>query len=118
MALRYLGVMPKGTEPVKLSELSAIARNGGDQATSAYQVMSEQKAGSAAVVTPSAPLRGGEVRLPDFQGFPIREAIRSAKALGLSPQVEGTGRVTRQEPPAGTVLPKGSAVKLVLEPPA
>ena len=72
----------------------------------------------AAVVTPSAPLKGGEVRLPDFQGFPIREAIRSAKALGLSPQVEGTGRVSRQEPPAGTVLPKGAVVKFVFEPPA
>jgi cell division protein FtsI (penicillin-binding protein 3) len=118
MALRYLGVTPKGTEPVKLSELSQIARAGGDQATNAYQVMNEQKAGAAAVVTPSAPLRGGEVRLPDFQGFPIREAIRSAKSLGLSPQVEGTGRVTRQEPPAGTVMPKGGAVKLVFEPPA
>jgi cell division protein FtsI (penicillin-binding protein 3) len=118
MALRYLGVMPKGTEPVKLSELSAVARTGGDQATNAYQVMNDEKAPAQAVVTPSAPLKGGEVRLPDFQGFPIREAIKSAKSLGLAPQVEGTGRVTRQEPPAGTVLPKGSSVKLVFEPPA
>jgi cell division protein FtsI (penicillin-binding protein 3) len=118
MALRYLGVMPKGTEPVKLSDLSQIARTGGDQATNAYQVMGEQKAGAQAVVTPSAPLKGGQVRLPDFQGFPIREAIKSARALGLEPQVEGTGRVTRQEPPAGTVLPKGTAVKLIFEPPA
>lgn len=118
MALRYLGVMPKGTEPVKLSELSQLAKNGGDQATNTHQVMADQKATTTAVVTPSAPLKGGEVRLPDFQGFPIREAIKNAKALGLSPLVEGTGRVTRQEPPAGTVLPKGSAVKLVFEPPA
>lgn len=118
MALRYLGVMPKGTEPMKLADLSNTARNGGDPATNAYQVMAEDKAAAQAVVTPSAPLKGGEVRLPDFQGFPIREAIKSAKALGLAPTVEGTGRVTRQEPPAGTVLPKGSAVRLVLEPPA
>jgi len=118
MALRYMGVMPKGTEPVKLSDLSQVARSGGDQATNAYQVMNDAKASPQGVVTPSAPLKGGEVRLPDFQGFPIREAIRSAKALGLLPQVEGTGRVSRQEPPAGTVLPKGTAVKLVFEPPA
>lgn len=118
MALRYLGVMPKGTEPVKLSELSNLARTGGDQATNAYQVMADQKAPPAAVVTPSAPLKGGQVRLPDFQGLPIREAIKNAKSLGLDPQVEGTGRVSRQEPAAGTVLPKGSAVKLVFEPPA
>ncbi|MEZ4297283.1 MAG: penicillin-binding protein [Polyangiaceae bacterium] len=118
MALRYLGVTPKGTEPVKLADMAKVAHAGGDQATNTYQVMAEEKAGVQAVVTPSAPLKGGEVRLPDFQGFPIREAIKSAKALGLSPVVEGTGRVTRQEPPAGAVLPKGSAVKLVLEPPA
>ncbi len=118
MALRYLGVMPKGTEPVKLSELSQVARTGGDQATNAYQVMNDQKAVVTAVVTPSSPLKGGEVRFPDFQGLPIREAIKGAKALGLLPEVFGTGRVTRQEPPAGTVVQKGSAVKLVLEPPA
>jgi cell division protein FtsI (penicillin-binding protein 3) len=72
---------------------------------------------AAAVVTPSAPLRVGEVRLPDFTGYPAREAIKAALGLGLLPTVEGTGRLARQEPPAGSVLPKGSSVKLVFEPP-
>jgi cell division protein FtsI (penicillin-binding protein 3) len=30
--------------------------------------------------------------------------------------VAGTGRLSRQEPPAGTVLPRGATVKLVFEP--
>ena len=31
--------------------------------------------------------------------------------------VEGSGRLFKQDPPAGTVLPKGSTVKLIFEPP-
>jgi cell division protein FtsI (penicillin-binding protein 3) len=119
MALRYLGVTPRGTVPVKLSEVSDRAREG-DPAASTYQVLSEARAvqlPAAAVVTPSAPLRVGEVRLPDFTGYPAREAIKAALGLGLLPTVEGTGRLARQEPPAGSVLPKGSSVKLVFEPP-
>jgi cell division protein FtsI (penicillin-binding protein 3) len=119
MALRYLGVTPRGTVPVKLSEVSERAREG-DQASSTYQVLNEAKAAlvpAAAVVTPSAPLAKGEVRLPDLTGFPLREAIKTALGMGLLPTVEGTGRLARQEPPAGSVLPKGSSVKLIFEPP-
>jgi cell division protein FtsI (penicillin-binding protein 3) len=120
MALRYLGVTPRGTVPVKLQEVSQRAREG-DPAVNTYQVLSDARAALAApaqaVVTPSAPLRAGEVRLPDLTGFPAREAIKTALGLGLVPSVEGTGRLARQEPAAGSVLPKGSSVKLVFEPP-
>jgi cell division protein FtsI (penicillin-binding protein 3) len=84
-------------------------------------VLNEARAAQApaaqAVVTPSAPLKSGEVRLPDLAGFPAREAVKAALGLGLVPSVEGTGRLSRQEPPPGSVLPKGSSVKLVFEPP-
>lgn len=120
MALRYLGVTPRGTVPVKLSEVSERAREG-DQAVNTYQVLSEARAAAAppapGVITPSAPLRTGEVRLPDMTGLPAREAVKTAIGLGLMPSVEGTGRLSRQEPPAGSVLPKGSGVKLIFEPP-
>lgn len=120
MALRYLGVTPRGTVPMKLSEVSERAREG-DPAVNTYQVLSEARAAAApvtaGVVTPSAPLRTGEVRVPDMTGLPAREAVRSAIGLGLVPSVEGTGRLSRQEPPPGSVLPKGSSVKLVFEPP-
>ncbi|MCC6553810.1 MAG: PASTA domain-containing protein, partial [Polyangiaceae bacterium] len=56
-------------------------------------------------------------RMPDLTGLPAREAVKSAAAIGLAPTVEGTGRLARQEPPAGSVLPKGSSVKLFFEPP-
>lgn len=119
MALRYLGVTPRGSVPMKLSEVTE--QSGGDLAANTYQVLGEARAAAApissAVVTPSAPLKTGEVRLPDLTGLPAREAVRSAAALGLSPSVEGTGRLARQEPPAGSVLAKGSIVKLIFEPP-
>jgi cell division protein FtsI (penicillin-binding protein 3) len=119
MALRYLGVTPRGSVPVKLSDLSEKAKDG-DPAENTYQVLGEARAAETpvvGVVTPSAPMRAGEARVPDFSGWPTREVVKVAIGLGLLPNVEGTGRLSRQEPPAGTVLPKGSTVKLYFEPP-
>jgi cell division protein FtsI (penicillin-binding protein 3) len=119
MALRYLGVTPRGTVPMKLSEVSDRAREG-DPATNTYQVLTEARTAMApitpGVVTPSAPMKSGETRVPDLNGMPVREAIRAMVAAGLVPTVEGTGRLSHQEPPPGTVLPKGAGVKLVFEP--
>jgi cell division protein FtsI (penicillin-binding protein 3) len=120
MALRYLGVTPRGSVPMKLSEVSDRAREG-DPAVNAYQVLNEARGAASpittAVVTPSAPMKVGEVRVPDLSGFPAREAVKAAAGAGLSAYVEGTGRLSRQEPPPGAVVPKGSAVKLIFEPP-
>jgi len=118
MALRYLGVTPRGSVPMKLSEVSDRAK-GGDPATNTYQVMTEARAATApitGVVTPSAPMKSGETRVPDLSGQPVREAIRAMTAAGLSATVFGTGRVSRVEPAVGTVLPKGASVKLYFEP--
>lgn len=119
MALRYLGVTPRGTVPMKLSELAQRARTG-DVAASTYRVLAEGKPLDPAAPTPAmpgaAPARAGEARVPDFAGWPQREAVKTVVGLGLVPTVEGTGRLSRQQPPAGTVLPKGSTIKLVFEP--
>lgn len=120
MALRYLGVTPRGSTPMKLSEIAEQA--GGDLAESTYQVLGQGRAGAPAppsvAVTPSAPLKGGEVRVPDLTGLPAREAVKSIVALGLAASLEGTGRIARQEPPPGSVLSKGDTIKLVFEPPS
>ncbi len=119
MALRYLGVTPRGTVPMKLKDVADRARET-DVATSTIQVMNEARAATApitnGVVTPSSPMKTGETRVPDLTGQPVREAIRGAASIGLSPTAFGTGRLARTEPPAGTVLPKGSSVKLFFEP--
>jgi cell division protein FtsI (penicillin-binding protein 3) len=115
MALRYLGVTPRGTVPMKLSELAERARTG-DVAANTYRVLVDGKPPEPAAPTASAPTRAGEARVPDFAGWPQREAVKTVLGLGLVPTVEGTGRLSKQQPPAGTVLPKGSTIKLVFEP--
>jgi cell division protein FtsI (penicillin-binding protein 3) len=116
MALRYLGVTPRGTVPMKLSDLTDHAKN--DVAANTYQALGEARAHDAksGAPAPSAALKGGDARVPDFTAMPLREAVKASVALGLQPVVEGTGRVSRQDPPAGTVLPKGASIKLVFEP--
>jgi cell division protein FtsI (penicillin-binding protein 3) len=116
MALRYLGVTPRGSVPMKLSDVSDRAKE--DVAANTYQALGEARAPEpkGGVVTPSAPLKSGEARVPDFASLPLREAVKVAVGLGLQPVVEGSGRLARQDPPAGTVLPKGSAIKLIFEP--
>ena len=117
MALRYLGVTPRGTSPMKLSDVGDRARDG-DVAANTYQVLGEARATEpgGGAMTASAPMKSGEAKVPDLAGFPLRDAVKTAIGLGLTPAVEGSGRLSRQEPPAGTVLPRGSTIKLVFEP--
>jgi cell division protein FtsI (penicillin-binding protein 3) len=119
MALRYLGVFPKGGVPMKLADVSKGVEK--DLAVGAYQVIGEAKKAekpASATMTVTSPLKNGEAKVPDFSGFPTREAVKAALALGLVPEVEGTGRLSRQEPAAGAVIAKGSTIKLVFEPPS
>jgi len=41
----------------------------------------------------------GSVRLPDMKGLSLREAARTVFELGLTPALEGTGTLSRQDPP-------------------
>jgi len=119
MALRYLGVFPKGSVPMKLSDVSKGVEK--DLAVGAYQVIGEARQENKpanATMTLTSPMRAGEARVPDFSGYPAREAVKAAIALGLVPAVEGTGRLARQEPAAGAVIAKGATIKLVFEPPS
>jgi len=115
MSLRYLGVVPKGTSPASISRVGSE----GDPAVATYEVL-RQAQGEAPVrelATPSVPTPAGSVRLPDMKGLSPREAAKTAFELGLKPLLEGTGTLSRQEPPPGAVLSKGSSVKLFFEPP-
>ena len=114
--LRYLGVTPHGVQTHPIAKVSGEV----DPADATYELMREAQGKTAVVreqATPSAPLGAGAVRLPDWKGLPMREAVRSAVELGLVPAVEGSGGLTQQDPPAGAALPKGASVKLVFEPP-
>jgi cell division protein FtsI (penicillin-binding protein 3) len=116
MALRYLGVTPRGTVPMKLSDVSDRAKDA-DVAAGTYKAVREAKQPAPAPAPTSfQAARAGEAKVPDFSGWPTREAIKAAIGLGLVPSVEGSGRLAKQEPPAGSVLPKGSTIKLIFEP--
>jgi cell division protein FtsI (penicillin-binding protein 3) len=116
MSLRYLGVTPKGTREASLSKLG----NGTDPAEKTIEVFRQAQAEPQVrdLPTESAPTPSGSVRVPDMKGWSAREATKAAVGLGLVPTIEGTGMLSRQDPPPGAVLPKGSSVKLVFEPPA
>jgi cell division protein FtsI (penicillin-binding protein 3) len=122
MALRYLGVPPDGAEvPKKLDAVASAKKT--DPAEGAYQVVREVK-GDASSPDAAAPLakqrapKSGEVATPDLSGYPARDAIKELVDAGLFPKIEGSGRVLRQEPSAGSVVVRGTTVTLTLEPPS
>lgn len=116
MALRYLGVTPKGTTPMKLSDVADKAAT--DPAEATYQAVGDGKAVDKPAALPPGVAPGRfETRVPDLGGLPAREAIKAAVGAGLAPAFEGTGRLSRQEPAAGVVVPKGATIKLHFEPP-
>ncbi|HTJ81357.1 MAG TPA: penicillin-binding protein [Polyangiaceae bacterium] len=122
MALRYLGVPPDGAEvPKKLDAVASAKKT--DPAEGAYQVVREVK-GDASSPDAAAPVakqrapKSGEVATPDLSGYPARDAIKELVDAGLFPKIEGSGRVLRQEPSAGSVVVRGTTVTLTLEPPS
>jgi cell division protein FtsI (penicillin-binding protein 3) len=118
MSLRYLGVRPKGTKSMKLSEVAEYAK-GDDPADVAYQALGRgpAPAPAKAEAQPSGPIgQRGSTKVPELLGLPMRAAVRGAIEAGLEPVVTGSGRVIRCEPAAGANVPRGSKLTLVFEP--
>jgi cell division protein FtsI (penicillin-binding protein 3) len=115
MALRYTGVTPQGSDDKKAPDIAKTA----DPAEAAYKALSksEEPAEAAPPKRAGRALAAGEVEVPDLAGFPAREAIKQLGALGLGAQIEGTGRVLKQEPAAGAAAKRGTTVRLIFEPP-
>jgi cell division protein FtsI (penicillin-binding protein 3) len=103
-SLRYLGVTPS-TSSTKLASLKRDMD--GPDAT--------PKAPRPALI-PAEAVPAGSVRVPDATGLPAHEVLATLTKAGLVPQFEGWGRVVRQSPAPGSAAPKGSAVRVVLEP--
>jgi cell division protein FtsI (penicillin-binding protein 3) len=118
MSLRYLGVRPRGTKSVKLSDVAAHAK-GDDPAETAYAVIQEATTQPPVAITDGdmpAAAGKGTVQVPDLAGLGMRAAIQSTVDVGLVPTVTGSGRLQRSDPPASTRVPKGSRLILVFEP--
>lgn len=118
MALRYLGVTPTESGPVQLKEIAAAAKDDPAGKTLAALGAPGSVKAEARSATPKRPLKATEVLVPDLAGRPAREAIHTLSSAGLAPVVEGSGLVLRQEPAAGEIVPRGTSIKLVFEPPS
>jgi cell division protein FtsI (penicillin-binding protein 3) len=114
-SLRYLGVPSSATPP----KVAKVTRSG-DPADVTKAVMSSPpkiEASAAAPVAIGPPL-AGTIKVPDASGMAAREAVRHISSSGLVPEIEGSGRLVRQNPIPGSLVPKGSSVRLVFEPPS
>jgi len=104
--LRYLGVTPNdGAKKVSVSRSDDPA----DKVIAAYRPTSPAPSAQAA-----PPAQDG-IPVPDVGNMGARDAVRAMLGAGLLPQLEGSGHAVRQTPAAGTVVPKGSAVRLSFE---
>ncbi len=108
--LRYLGVTPPSA-PARLDHVSR-ADDPADATLSALRPkVAEPESPAVSIPAPAA----GDVRVPDASGLAARDAVRMMTRVGLVPQIEGTGRLVRQQPPAGSPAAKGTEVRLVFE---
>jgi cell division protein FtsI (penicillin-binding protein 3) len=117
MALSYLGVTPDVRNEKGISEATELAKNG-DPTAEAFKVIGQtEEADDTAPKAPQRKPKAGEVLVPDLSGYPAREAIQRALAIGLVPSLDGSGRVLRTEPPASEVVKAGTRILITLEPP-
>jgi beta-lactam-binding protein with PASTA domain len=55
--------------------------------------------------------------VPDLSGLGARPALRRLAQSSLEPELRGSGRAVAQWPPAGTIVKRGTRVKVTLAPP-
>jgi cell division protein FtsI (penicillin-binding protein 3) len=114
-SLRQLGVTPSSSS-AKLADV----KRAGDRADATLALMRPPIQPAAPPTQASAAAPGtpapDAVRVPDASGLAGHDVVAALTKAGLVPQIEGWGRVVRQNPPPGTSAPKGSAVRVVLEP--
>lgn len=112
--LPYRGVYPSEVyrgETAKLPTLSAATSVPSLALTTATPAEDEEV---ALVATASEPLREGMVRVPDFAGKTLREALEEAASSGVIIEAHDTGFVAEQWPTPGTQIEAGSTVQLTL----
>jgi cell division protein FtsI (penicillin-binding protein 3) len=114
-SLRYLGVTPSAAS----ANLAEVSRAGdpADAALAATRLPSPApQAWDPPPVATSAGI--GSARIPDTKGMAARDVVVALNKAGFVARFEGWGRVVRQTPAAGVSVPRGSSVRVVLEPPS
>jgi cell division protein FtsI (penicillin-binding protein 3) len=114
-ALRYMGVSQKDTEGTPMAEVGG----GVDLAEDAYALVAPKPPVPAInpIVPGAAVSDQGAKAMVDVTGLPAASALQSLMKQGFIPQMVGSGKVVRQHPTAGSMVPSGTVVQLYLEPP-
>jgi cell division protein FtsI (penicillin-binding protein 3) len=111
-SLRCLGVTPSAGS----AKVASFRR----EADSAAATLAAIKPAPLPPPAPPSALAGppppGCVRVPDATGLAAHDVVVSVSKAGLVPQIEGWGRAVRQSPGPGAAAPRGSPVRVVLEP--
>jgi len=107
-ALKALGVPP--TLPLVAKKEEAPKKRPATK-------VAEPAAEGLITVADEAPLESPDlVRVPRLEGLFARAAVRELAAARLEADLQGSGRVVKQEPPAGSIVDRGSRVAVTLQP--
>ena len=66
-------------------------------------------------VEDSPKVEAAEMVMPSFKGMSLRRSLRLLQGSNVEIELQGTGRVVSQDPPAGTKVMPGTRVTLILE---
>lgn len=106
-ALEAWGIPP--SEPV--------AKKAEEKKTRRSRAKALAQAAEGPITVAEEPAEGaGQVRVPQVEGLFARAAIKALAEASLEVEMEGTGRVVDQHPPAGSVVDQGSRVAVTLQP--
>ena len=111
-SLRYLGVAPSAA----LTKADKARQQDADDRTAAAKPATVPAYVDTSHDSAPMALQANEVRVPDAVGLGARDALKLMTAAGLLSDIEGSGRLVRQNPQQGSAAPKGSTVRLVFEP--
>lgn len=114
MSLRYMGVTPKGSTPAPIASVGKEQ----DPARQAYDLFKSQSHPEAAIRpanSAAAPPTTASKQVTDVSGLPAGQALRALLQQGFIPQINGSGRVVRQQPVGGALAEPGATVQLFLE---
>ncbi|MBI3185524.1 MAG: PASTA domain-containing protein [Myxococcales bacterium] len=108
-AMPYLGVAPSSAAPVAQERPKPKPAD-----RSASRPLSDAFLKVQAQDPVTEQVEKGTVRVPDLSGEVGRVAVSRLLAAALTPRLTGTGRVVKQEPPAGSLVEKGARVTVQL----
>lgn len=132
-SLKYLNVE---TDMSQVPQKAAIDSYIGEKTTDVVKELTDQKyepivVGTEGEITDQFPKKGsvvleqgkiflktkGEIVLPDFKGWSLRDVLKFEELSGINTKVEGDGYVRKQSVPAGATLKKNDAVQITLKTP-